>query len=159
MRRDMRAEHGRLRIGDVIWGSVLGLIGISIALLVVMLIRGSPAGQSDPCASTLAPLGTVTVDQAEMEFAIAGLERTSQMAMAGNVQGAEQAFFGRVHNLTHNLDTVLRPRDEVLGRQLCQATLALETEFSGARRPQEIARLSQELVRIIRQAMPLVPSG
>ena len=62
--------------------------------------------------------------------------------------GAEAAFYGPVHNFTHNVDPALRAEDEEAAKALCREVLEIEEElFTGT--SEEVL----ESVRVIREIL------
>jgi hypothetical protein len=147
-----RRRH-RLRFDDLAWGILMGAIGIGIVVMAVLIIRGPGGGHSaNACNQPLAPLGQSPITAEEFQAVDKGLQDTIAAAQLGSLAGAENSFFGRVHNFTHNVDPPLRQKDPDLARTLCRSVLNLENEFSLQRQPQEIARLAQDLQGILRDA-------
>jgi hypothetical protein len=60
--------------------------------------------------------------------------------------------FVPVHDFSHALDPYIRQKDEALGKRLCEDVIAVEKEFALDRRPQEVARLAEEIRLIVAQA-------
>lgn len=147
-----RRRRFRLRFDDLAWGIVLGVIAIGIIVMAVLIIRGPGGNSANACDQSLAPLGQSPITGEEFQAVDKGLSDTIAAAQLGSIAGTENSFFGRVHSFTHNIDPVLRQRDPDKARMLCRSVLNLENEFSLQRRPQEIARLAQDVQSILRDA-------
>src|SRR5581483_11630744 len=129
------------------------VIAIGIVVMAVLIIRGpGNSSSANACDKPLAALGQSPITADEFQAVDKGLQDTIAAAQLGSLAGAENSFFGRVHNFTHNVDPPLRQQDPDLAKTLCRNVINLENEFSLQRRPQEIARLAQDLQTVLRQA-------
>jgi hypothetical protein len=80
----------------------------------------------DPCSH---PIGAVTADPLtaqRVQNAIDDMRKSAQLAAAGDQNGAQTAFSGDAHNITHDIDGPLRQTDEALAVKLCEAVLVIE---------------------------------
>lgn len=82
------------------------------------------------CDRPLAPLGSSEISERAFQDEDAAIGRILTMLASGDVQGAESAFFGPVHNFTHNVDPPVRQQDERLAKDLCQAVIRLEDSLA-----------------------------
>jgi hypothetical protein len=89
-----------------------------------LLSGGGGSGSS--CDNALPPLGSSVINQQTINDEDAGLTRVINSLTAGDRAGAEQAFYGPVHNFTHNIDPPLREVDEEGAKQLCREVLKVE---------------------------------
>ena len=95
----------------------------------ILLGDGSPRATpvvQQPCGQ---PVGAVTsnpLTEQRLQAAIEQLRRASALAEAGDQSGAESAFSGDAHNLTHDIDGPLRTADEQRAIDLCLAVVDIE---------------------------------
>ncbi|MFQ5879060.1 MAG: hypothetical protein ACE5IZ_02655 [Dehalococcoidia bacterium] len=155
-RRRARQGGGRRlspRWGDWGWGLALGAIAIGVLVIVVVIVRGLGDGSGGgTCDQPLAPLGLSEMTAAEFKAVDRGLADVAAAARVGSVAGAERAFFGPVHNFTHNVDPPLRERNPELAKQVCERVLSLEQEFDVGRRPEQIAAAAEDIRQFLRRA-------
>src|SRR5687767_2078706 len=104
-RRRAGPAQGQTRIPDWVWGAGLGVIVI-LAVGGYFLLSGG-GGSASTCDKPLAPLGASVVNQESLNAEDVGLERVISLLTAGDRAGAEQSFYGPVHNFTHNFDPPL----------------------------------------------------
>ena len=125
-RRSRRARYAaRGGRNDLIW--LLAFGGGVIALAAAFFLFSNSIGGGSACSKPLAPLGDNTPLSSEaFQNEDAGLGVVVSLAQAGDRAGAEDAFYGDVHNFTHNVDKPLREVDSALGKDLCHAVLDLE---------------------------------
>lgn len=133
---------------DLIWGAAAGAIALGIVAMAFLIIRG-PGGSSD-CAKPLAPLGQSPITSQEFLAVDQGLEATISAAQVGSLDDVEKAFYGRIHNFTHNADPALRQHNAEQAAVLCENVLKIENELTLKRRPMEIAALARKLQSILR---------
>jgi hypothetical protein len=80
----------------------------------------------EPCSL---PIGAVTdepLTAQRIEDAIERLRQVSDLAAAGDKAGAEAAFAGEAHNITHDIDGPLRTNHEQIAIELCLAVSEIE---------------------------------
>lgn len=94
------------------------------------LVRTGIGGGGGMCDRPLAPLGSSEISERAFQDEDAAIGRILAMLANGDVQGAESAFFGPVHNFTHNVDPPVRRQDERLAKDLCQAVIRLEDSLA-----------------------------
>lgn len=83
----------------------------------------------DPCAQ---PLPAITNDQLSpqrIQTAAGKLREAAAFAENGDAAGAQGAFAGDPHNITHDIDGPLRGVDAALATNLCRSILAIETHL------------------------------
>ncbi len=126
-RRPQQDSAKKSRLPDWVWGSGLGAIVVLFisAYFVVGTVAGG--GERGECDRPLVPLGTSTINQQALEDEDAGLARVITMLNAGDRTAAEQAFYGPVHNFTHNFDPPLREKDPDAAKELCKEVRNVET--------------------------------
>jgi len=117
------------------------------------LVISGPARGGSTCSKPLAPLGDETPlssDAFQSEDSSLGL--VIDRASAGDRSGAESAFYGEVHNFTHNVDKPLREKDAALGKDLCHAVLELEEALTSDISPLELSTKVERVRQILREA-------
>ncbi len=127
--------------GDIVlFLGLVTVVGGGIIVAVVLFFGGAGGGGSS-CDSPLVPLGGGEADVSQMGFQAedAGLARVAQAATAGDLEAAESAFFGDVHNFTHNVDPSIREADEELAIEICERIIEIEEEMAFGRRVSVIA--------------------
>ncbi len=158
-----RPVRGRRRgrgqaLPDWVWGLLLGGFALAVAAVVFVVSQGGIdlGGGGSACDKPLSPLETSNLSAAGFSQEDAGLARVVQAADAGDLAAAESAFFGPVHNFTHNADPAIRERDPELAKQLCHAVLKIEDDlafdadsFTVSRDAQRIRELLQEGARAL----------
>ncbi len=138
--------------GDIVL--FLGLVtvvggGIIVA---VVLFFGRGGGEGSPCDDPLVALGQSEISQMGFQAEDAGLARVAQAATAGNLEAAESAFFGDVHNFTHNVDPPLREVDEELAKEICERVTEIEEELAIGRRVSVIAGQATRIRELVQDA-------
>lgn len=138
--------------GDIaLFLGLVAVIGGGIVIAVIFLL-GSNGGGNSACNNALPPLGRSDISQAGFQAEDVGLTRVIQAASAGNLPAAEDAFFGDVHNFTHNVDPPLRPIDEEMARDLCETVIHIEEELAIDRRVDVIASDAARIRALLRDA-------
>lgn len=107
-------------------GAVSG--GLQAARIALRSTTGATATPEifEPCRL---PVGAATeqpLTPERIEDAIGQLRRVSSLAEAGDLAGAEAAFAGDAHNITHDIDGPLRINNEQLAMDLCLAVSEIE---------------------------------
>ena len=137
--------------GDIaLFMGLVGVLGGGIIVAVVLMTGGGGGGS--PCDDSLVPLGESDISQLGFQTEDVGLTRMIQSATAGDLAGAESAFFGDVHNFTHNVDPPLREVDEELAKDLCERVVEIEEELAFDRRIGVIAGQATRLRELIQDA-------
>ncbi|MFQ5880627.1 MAG: hypothetical protein ACE5IZ_10705 [Dehalococcoidia bacterium] len=133
------------------WGLLFAGVGLAGVLVFVFFLRGG-GGDGTGCDQPLAPLGESPITAAEFQAVDQGLAQVAAAARLEALPGAENSFFGPVHNFTHNVDPPLREKNPELAKRLCETVLKIEEEFSVGRRPFEIALLAEDIRLILQDA-------
>ena len=120
-------------------------VGGGILAAVLIAACGGGGGGSSACDSPLPPLGESEVSQLGFQTEEVGLTRVIQAAMVGNLEAAESAFFGDVHDFTHNVDAPLREVDEQLAKEICEAAVDIEEDLIP---PVDIGGVGRDATRI-----------
>ena len=137
--------------GDIVlFLGLVTVIGGGIVVAVVFFLGGGGAGS--PCDDPLVALGQSEISQMGFQAEDAGLARVAQAAAAGNLQAAESAFFGDVHNFTHNVDPPVREVDEELAIEICEAVTEIEEELAFDRRISVIAGQATRIRELVQDA-------
>ncbi len=137
--------------GDIVlFLGLVTVVGGGIIVAVVLFFGGGGGG--NPCDNPLAPLGDSEISQMGFQAEDAGLARVVQAATAGNLEAAESAFFGDVHNFTHNVDAPLREVDEELAIELCEEITEIEEELAFGRRLSFIAGQATRIRELLQDA-------
>ena len=107
----------------------MAVIGGGIVVAVIFIFGNSGGGANSACDNALAPLGASEISQAGFQAEDAGLSRMIQAASAGDLTAAEAAFYGDVHNFTHNVDPPLRAVNANMAKDLCNAVIHIENDL------------------------------
>jgi hypothetical protein len=138
--------------GDIaLFLGLVAVIGGGIVLAVVFLFGGGDGGSS-ACDSPLPPLGESEVSQLGFQTEEVGLTKVIEAATVGNLEAAESAFFGDVHNFTHNVDAPLREVDEQLAKQICEVVVDIEEELAFNRNVSAVAADATRIRELLRDA-------
>jgi hypothetical protein len=108
--------------------AVAGAVFLGIAIL--KPFGGSDGAQDNLCDRPLAAIGSGQIGQEQFDSADAGMEQVIALAQQGDVDGAQVAFFSKVHNFTHDVDQPLRDKNEESAKGLCRAVVQIEAEFA-----------------------------
>jgi hypothetical protein len=129
----------------------VAVIGGGIVVAVVFVL-GNNNGGNNACDRALAPLGKSDISQAGFQAEDVGLTRVIQATSAGDLTAAEAAFFGDVHNFTHNVDPPLRAVDEQMAKDLCTSVIHIEEELAIDRRVEVIGNDAARIRALLRDA-------
>ncbi len=137
--------------GDIVlFLGLVTVIGGGIVVAAVLFFGGGGAGS--PCDDPLVAIGQSEISQMGFQAEDAGLARVAQAATAGDLETAESAFFGDVHNFTHNVDAPLREVDEALAKQICERITEIEEELAFGRRVSAIAGQATRIRELLQDA-------
>ena len=137
--------------GDIVlFLGLVTIVGGGIIVAVVLFFGGGGAGS--PCDDPLVALGQSDISQLGFQTEDAGLARVVQAATAGNLEAAESAFFGDVHNFTHNVDAPLREADEELAKEICEEVTEIEEELAIGQRVSVIAGQATRIRELVQDA-------
>jgi hypothetical protein len=138
--------------GDIaLFLGLVVIVGGGIVAAVVLLFGGGDGG-TGVCDTPLKPLLTSDISQLGFQAEDAGLARVITAASAGDLPAAETAFYGDVHNFTHNVDPPLREVDEDKAKELCEQVIKIEEELAFNRRPDIVAALARDIRAILQDA-------
>jgi hypothetical protein len=133
----------------------LGLVTVigGAVIVAVFFIFGNDGGQGESvCDRALLPLDKSEISQLGFQTEDVGLTNVIQAATVGNLEAAATAFFGDVHNFTHNVDPPLREVDENLAIELCEAIVKIEEELAFEGRVDRIAIEATRIRDLLRDA-------
>jgi hypothetical protein len=112
---------------DWVWGGGLGVIVLIFVAGFFLFSRCS--GASAACDKALGPLGQSSLDATGFVNEDAGLGHVIDFLNQGDINAANIAFYGDVHNFMHNADPPIRAKDPTLAKNLCNAVVTLETNL------------------------------
>ncbi len=141
-----------MALPDWVWGAILGgvvVIAVGGFFLGRAVLSGGAGGT---CDKALPPLGSSEISEQAFQEEDAALGRILDMLGRGDVQGAESAFFGPVHNFTHNIDPSVRQQDQELAKSLCKAVIQLEDSLAFDRGAVKIGLDMQAVRNLLRDS-------
>lgn len=150
-RRARRRQRGG-GIPDWAWGLGLGALAVIVVggfFLVTEVLSGGGGGT---CDQELPPLGVSEITEDAFQEEVNALSRVINFLNAGDRAGAEAAFYGPVHNFTHNIDPVVRAQDEDLAKELCRVVLDVEEALVESESSASVALMITELRDLIQDA-------
>ena len=137
--------------GDIaLFLGLVAVIGGGIVVAVIFIFGDSGGGANNACDNALAPLGASEISQAGFQAEDVGLTSVIAAATAGNLSAAEDAFYGTVHNFTHNVDPPIRAVNEALAKDLCNSVIHIEEELAIDRRVDVIASDAARIRELLR---------
>ncbi len=137
--------------GDIVlFLGLVTVVGGGIIVAAVLFFGGGGGGSA--CDDPLVALGQSEISQMGFQAEDAGLARVVQAATAGNLEAAESAFFGDVHNFTHNVDAPLREADEELAKEICERVTEIEEELALDQRISVIAGQATRIRELLQDA-------
>lgn len=143
-----RAPAPTYALPDWVWGVGLGavvLIGVGAFLLFTGTIGGGGGGI---CDNPLKPIPDVATHDATAEGfqqEWAELNQLIGYIQQGNLDAANQLFYGATHNFMHTADPVITEKNPTLGKNLCNAVIAFENDFE---QPPSTAVLVTEITKV-----------
>ena len=139
--------------GDIVlFLGLVTVIGGGIIVAAVPFFGGGGGEAGNPCDDPLVALGESDISQMGFQAEDAGLARVAQAATAGDLEAAESAFFGDVHNFTHNVDAPLREVNEELAIEICEEITKIEEELALDQRISVIAGQATRIRELIQDA-------
>lgn len=148
-----RTRRYATRRGRNDWVWVLGFALVIAATIGGFFFVSASVGGGSTCSKPLAPLGDESPLSSEaFQSEDASLGLVVDRASSGDRQGAESAFYGAVHNFTHNVDRPLRGRNAALSKDLCHAVLDLEEALTSDISPLELSTKVERVRQILRDA-------
>jgi hypothetical protein len=151
-RRTRRARYAA-RGGRADWTWFIFFGGGIVVMIGAFFALSGAIGGSSTCAHPLAPLGDESpLSSQAFQDEDTALALVAERAAANDRAGAESAFYGSVHNFTHNVDEPLRARDAALGKDLCHAVLDLEEALTSEISPINLSTRVGRVREILRDA-------
>jgi hypothetical protein len=147
-----RRARSRESLPDWAWGLGLGVVALLVVggILLVGNVTGGSGGQ---CDEPLPPIGESAAVSAEaFQQEDAALGQVISLLQRGDVAAAESAFYGPTHNFTHNVDPMVREKDEELAKQLCRAVIELEEDLARRVPPFEVTVKMQRVRELLRDS-------
>jgi hypothetical protein len=148
-RRRARRRASQTSVPDWVWGLGLGLI-VLVFVGGFFAANSLGGGGGGGCDEPLAPLGSSQIKQETFDEVDVGLTNVLVLLEAGDRAGAEAAFYGPVHNFTHNVDPPLREVNEDLAKDLCRQVLDVENALSSRASDAEVAAIVASIQLILR---------
>ncbi|MDP2674675.1 MAG: hypothetical protein Q8Q00_07190 [Dehalococcoidia bacterium] len=137
--------------GDIaLFLGLVAVIGGGIVVAVIFVFGDSGGGGNSACDNALAPLGRSDISQAGFQAEDVGLTKVIQAASAQDLTATEDAFFGDVHNFTHNVDPPLRAVNAGMAKDLCKTVIHIEEELAIDRRVDIIATDAARIRELLR---------
>jgi hypothetical protein len=130
-----------MRRDIVLFLGLVAVIGGGIIAAVILLFGDDQGGGggSSACDDPLLPRGESEISQLGFQTEDAGLAKVIEAASVGDLEGAQEAFFGDVRTFTYDVDQPLREVDEELAKELCMAVNTIEEEITVNQRPEQVA--------------------
>ena len=150
-RRSRRAAYQGARLPDWVWGLALGVV-VLLAVGGYFVVSGVTGGGGSTCDKALPPLGASDVSARAFIQEDADLGKVIDMLNRGDKNAAESAFYGPVHNFTHNVDPAVRQKNEQLAKDLCQAVLKIEDDLAFNATTQQASASLQRVRDLLRDA-------
>jgi hypothetical protein len=112
---------------DWVWGGGLGVIVLIFVAGFFLFSRCSSA--SSGCDKALGALGQSSLDATGFAQEDVSLGHVVDFLNQGDINAANTAFYGDVHNFMHNADPPIRAKNLDLAKNLCNAVIKLETDL------------------------------
>ncbi len=150
-RRPRRAAYQGARLPDWVWGLGLGVL-VLLAVGGYFLVTSVTGGGGGACDTALLPLGVSDVSAKTFIQEDADLGKVIDMLNRGDKNAAESAFYGPVHNFTHNVDPSVRQKNDQLAKDICQAVLKIEDDLAFNATTQQASASLQRVRDLLRDA-------
>ena len=147
-----RRSAAQTRLPDWVWGAGLGLIVIIFIGGYFLVSQVAGGGGGGGCDKPLAPLGSSSINAESFAQEDTGLARVLGLLQSGDRQGAEAAFYGPVHNFTHNVDPPLREVDEAAAKEVCKEVLIVEEALFNRAPDLELISSIEKIRELVRDA-------
>jgi len=141
---------------DWAWGIAIGVIFLAVVgafFLVNGVLSGGGGGN---CGKPLAPLGVSDTSAEGFAEEDAGLAKVMSLLSAGDADGAESAFYGPVHNFTHNADPPIREKDPGLAKELCEIVIEVEEDLVSSISPLDLSLKLERIRDLLREGAVLL---
>ncbi len=147
--------------GDIaMFLGLVTVIGGAVIAAVVLLVGGN--GGNNPCDNPQPPRGESDISESGFQTEDAGLTTVIDAASAGDLEAAEEAFFGDVQDFTYDVGQPLREANEDLAKELCEAVNSMEEELTVNQRADRVATHAiriRDLLRDAAEALGLARPG
>ena len=135
----------------------LGLVaviggGITVAVVFIFGEGDGDGGGNILCDERPVPRGEGDISQIGFQAWDVGLTTVIEAASAGDLEAAEEAFFGDLQDSTHEVDPAIREVDEELAKELCEAVIDIEGELALERRADRVALQAMRIRELLRDA-------
>jgi len=151
-RRSRRTAYQGTRLPDWVWGLGLGVIVLLAVGGYFLITNVAGGGGGSTCDKALPALGISDTSAQAFIQEDADLGKVIDMLNRGDKNAAESAFYGPVHNFTHNVDPPVRLKNEQLAKDLCQAVLKIEDDLAFNASTQQASASLQRVRDLLRDA-------
>jgi hypothetical protein len=118
----LRASAPRLAVAAVFAGSIF----------TASALWGSGSSSAANCDNPLAPLSGGAITDPRLVLAIGSLDDMTSAADSGDTERVRTLFYTTdAHNLTHDIDRLLRQNNVDAATRLCEHVVALENQIGG----------------------------
>ncbi len=141
--------------GDIaLFLGLVAVIGGGITLAVVFIFGegNGDGGGNILCDEPPVPRGESDISQIGFQEEDVGLTTVIEAATLGDLEAAEEAFFGDLQDFTRNVDPAIREVDEELAKALCEVTIDIEEELAFERRADRVALQATRIRELLRDA-------
>ena len=148
-RAPARRRARQQALPDWVWGIALGVLLLAVVGGFV-LISGAVGGGGSTCDEPLVPLDTSDTSAAGFAQEDTGMGKFVDLLNRGDIKGAQDSFYGPVHNFTHNADPPVRAKDEELAKELCRSVIDIEESLSGGTSAPDLVVKAQRVRNLLR---------
>lgn len=114
---------------------------------------GSGSSSAANCENPLAPLSGGAITDARLILAIGSLDDMTSAANSGDTERVRTLFFTTdAHNLTHDIDRILRQNNVDAATRLCEHVVALENQIGGKLDVTEISKNTTNIAADLKSA-------
>jgi len=133
-----------------VWGIALGVLVLAVIGGFVLISGALGGGDGGTCDQPLKPLDTSDTSAAGFAQEDAGMGKVIDLLTKGDIKGAQDSFYGPVHNFTHNADPPVRAKNEELAKELCVSVIDIEESLSGGTSTQDLVLKAQRVRNLLR---------
>jgi hypothetical protein len=120
-----------------------------MAVLGFLLFSPVTGTSGSTCDRPLGPLGSQsTLDGPGFASEDVSMGQVIDLLNQGNVTGASNAFYGPVHNFTHNADPTIGSKNESLAKTLCGDVIKLENDLDVIQSHATAPQLSADATKV-----------
>jgi hypothetical protein len=125
----------------------------SVAIFTASALWGGGSSSAANCESPLPPLSGGAITDSRLMLAIGSLNDMTEAANSGDASRVQTLFFTTdAHNLTHDIDRVLRQNDVDAAIKLCTHVIALENQMSGTPDLPTVSQRTNDIAADLRHA-------